>query len=84
MHDFINRLLYVALPDEKGFNGFSIKNFDGNGNLCFGIKEHIIFPEIDYDKIYKIIGMNVVIVTTAQTNEHGKLLLSYVGFPFID
>lgn len=81
---FIKRLLYVALPDEKDFVGFSSKNFDGRGNLCFGIKEHIIFREIDYDKVYKIIGMNVVIVTTAKTDEQAKQLLTYLDFPFVD
>jgi len=82
MMNFLARLLYVALPDEKDFLGFSSSSLTSDGNLSFGIKEHIIFPEIDYDKIYKIFGFDVTIVTTAKTNVDAKLLLQCFGFPF--
>ena len=81
-YNFLERLLYVALPEERDFKGFSGKNFDGRGNFSFGIREHIIFPEINYDKIYKVIGMNVVIVTTVSNDKDAKLLLSLLNFPF--
>lgn len=82
MYDFLERLLLVALPRVKEFKGFSEKNFDGRGNLNFGIKEQFIFPEIDYDKIDKIRGMNVTIVTTANTNIEAKKLLTSFNLPF--
>ncbi|AHX11221.1 ribosomal L5 family protein [Neorickettsia helminthoeca str. Oregon] len=84
MLDFINRLLYVALPDQKDFTGFTMQNFDGRGNMAFGMKEHIVFPEIDFDKAYRVIGMNVVVVTTAPTDALARVLLSCYGFPFRD
>lgn len=84
LYNFLERLLYVALSREKDFRGFGHKSFDGQGNFSFGLKEHIIFPEIDYDKIYKILGMNIVIVTTASNREDAKLLLSLLNFPFYD
>lgn len=82
MYDFLNKLINVALPRVRDFRGISGKAFDGQGNYSLGIKEHIIFPEIDYDKIDEIKGMNVSIVTTAKTNEQGKELLRLLGMPF--
>jgi len=82
MYEFLNRLINVALPRVRDFRGFSPHAFDGRGNYSLGIKEQIIFPEIDYDKIDKIKGMNVVIVTTAKTDEEGRELLKLMGMPF--
>ncbi|MDJ0781926.1 MAG: 50S ribosomal protein L5 [Desulfosarcinaceae bacterium] len=82
MWDFLNKLVNIALPRVRDFRGISGKAFDGNGNYSLGIKEHIIFPEIDYDKIDKIKGLNVSIVTTAKTDEEGKALLKLLGMPF--
>jgi large subunit ribosomal protein L5 len=82
MYDFLNKLINVALPRVRDFRGISGKAFDGQGNYSLGIKEHIIFPEIDYDKIDEIKGMNVSIITTAKTNEQGKELLRLLGMPF--
>ena len=72
----------IALPRVRDFRGISEKAFDGRGNYSLGIKEHIIFPEIDYDKIDKIKGLNISIVTSAQTDEEGKELLRLMGMPF--
>jgi large subunit ribosomal protein L5 len=82
MYDFFSRLVNIALPRVRDFRGVSPKGFDGRGNYSLGIKEHIIFPEIDYDKIDKIKGLNVTIVTSAQTDEGGKALLELMGMPF--
>jgi large subunit ribosomal protein L5 len=82
MFDFLNKLINVALPRVRDFRGVSGKAFDGSGNYSLGIKEQLIFPEIDYDKIDKIKGLNVSIVTTATTNEEGKELLRLLGMPF--
>jgi large subunit ribosomal protein L5 len=82
MYDFLNKLINVALPRVRDFRGISGKAFDGQGNYSLGVKEHIIFPEIDYDKIDEIKGLNVSIVTTAKTNEQGKELLKLLGMPF--
>jgi large subunit ribosomal protein L5 len=82
MWDFLNKLVNIALPRVRDFRGVSGKAFDGSGNYSLGIKEHIIFPEIDYDKIDKIKGLNVSIVTSAQTDEEGKALLKLLGMPF--
>jgi large subunit ribosomal protein L5 len=82
MYDFLNKLINVALPRVRDFRGISGKAFDGQGNYSLGIKEHIIFPEIDYDKIDEIKGMNVSIITTAKTNEQGKELLRLFGMLF--
>ena len=82
MFEFLERLVLVALPRVKEFKGLSIKSFDGKGNITFGIKEQIVFPEINYDKIDKIRGMDITIVTTAKTNEEAKLLLSGFNLPF--
>jgi large subunit ribosomal protein L5 len=82
MWDFLNKLVNIALPRVRDFRGISGKAFDGNGNYSLGIKEHIIFPEIDYDKIDKIKGLNVSIVTSAKTDEEGKAMLKLLGMPF--
>jgi large subunit ribosomal protein L5 len=82
MYEFLNRLINVALPRVRDFRGFSPHAFDGRGNYALGIKEQIIFPEIDYDKIDKIKGMNIVITTTAKTDEEGRELLKLLGIPF--
>ena len=82
MYDFIYKLVNVALPRVRDFRGISPKAFDGNGNYTLGIKEHIIFPEIDYDKIDKIKGLNVTIVTSAQNDDEGRALLKLLGMPF--
>jgi len=84
MYVFLDRLVNVALPRVRDFRGVSGKSFDGRGNYALGIKEHIIFPEIDYDKIDKIKGMNVVVVTTAKKDEEAKALLKLLGMPFKD
>ena len=84
MYDFYCKLVNIALPRVRDFRGLSGKALDGNGNYTLGIKEHIIFPEIDYDKIDKIKGLNITIVTTAQTDEEGKELLKLLGMPFRD
>ena len=82
MYDFFDKLVNVALPRVRDFRGLSDRSFDGRGNYTLGIKEHIIFPEIDYDKIERIKGINVTIVTTAETDEEGKVLLKMMGMPF--
>ncbi len=82
MYEFLNRLVNVALPRVRDFKGLSGKSFDGRGNYSLGIREQLIFPEIHYDKIDKMKGMNIVIVTTAKTDEEGKELLKLLGMPF--
>jgi large subunit ribosomal protein L5 len=82
MYDFLDKLVNIALPRVRDFRGVSGKAMDGRGNYSLGIKEQIIFPEIDYDKIDKIKGMNISIVTTAPTDEEGKELLKQLGMPF--
>lgn len=82
MFEFLNRLCNVALPRVRDFRGISGRSFDGQGNYSMGITEQIIFPEINYDKIDKIRGMNITIVTTAKTDEEGKALLKLMGMPF--
>ena len=82
MWDFYYKLVNVALPRVRDFRGISPKAFDGRGNYSLGIKEHIIFPEIDYDKIDRIKGLNVSVVTSAQSDEEGKELLKLLGMPF--
>lgn len=82
MYEFLDRLINVSLPRVRDFKGVSAKAFDGRGNYSLGIKEQIIFPEIDYDKIDKIKGMNITIVTTAKTDEEARALLKYFGMPF--
>jgi large subunit ribosomal protein L5 len=82
MYDFLSKLINVALPRVRDFRGVSAKGFDGRGNFSMGITEHIIFPEIDYDKIDQIRGLNVTIVTTAKTDEDARVLLDAIGMPF--
>jgi len=82
MYEFMDRLISIALPRVRDFRGTSPKAFDGRGNYSLGIKEQIIFPEIDYDKIDRIKGLNITINTTAKTDEEGKKLLELIGMPF--
>ncbi len=82
MYEFFNRLVNVALPRVRDFRGISPKSFDGRGNFAMGVKEQIIFPEVDYDTIDKIKGFNVVVTTTANTDEEGLALLKLLGMPF--
>jgi large subunit ribosomal protein L5 len=82
MYDFFYKLVNVALPRVRDFRGISGKAFDGRGNYSLGLKEHIIFPEIDYDKIDRIKGLNISVVTSAKSDEEGKELLRLLGMPF--
>jgi len=82
MYEFLDRLVAVAIPRERDFRGLNPKSFDGRGNYSFGVKEQIIFPEIDYDKIDTIRGMDICITTTAKNNEEGRALLNAFNFPF--
>lgn len=82
MYDFLSKLINIALPRVRDFRGVSAKGFDGRGNFSMGVTEHIIFPEIDYDKIDQIRGLNVTIVTSAKTDEHARALLESIGMPF--
>ena len=83
MWEFLDRLLNVALPRVRDFRGISANSFDGRGNYALGLKEQLVFPEIDYDKIEKLRGMDIVICTTAKTDEEARELLSLLGAPFI-
>jgi large subunit ribosomal protein L5 len=83
MYDFMDRLVTIALPRIKDFHGLSKSKFDGNGNYAFGIKEHLIFPEISVDKIDSIIGMDIVIATTAKTDDEARALLTKLGLPLV-
>ncbi|MBY6038450.1 50S ribosomal protein L5 [Fictibacillus nanhaiensis] len=82
MYDFLDKLISVSLPRVRDFRGVSKKSFDGRGNYTLGVKEQLIFPEIDYDKVNKVRGMDIVIVTTANTDEEARELLTQVGMPF--
>jgi len=82
MYEFLDRLIAVALPRTRDFKGIEAKGFDGSGNYTLGIKEQIIFPEIDIDKIKNVSGMDITFVTSANTNEEGKALLTEFGLPF--
>lgn len=82
MYEFLDRLITVALPRQKDFRGLNPKSFDGRGNYALGIKEHIVFPEIDYDKVEQILGMDVIVCTTAQTDDEARALLKKFNFPF--
>ncbi len=82
MYEFVDRLLSVALPRVRDFRGVSPKSFDGRGNYSLGLKEQLIFPEIEYDKIDKLRGMEIVFATTAKTDEEGRALLKLLGMPF--
>jgi large subunit ribosomal protein L5 len=82
MWEFLDRLISIALPRMRDFRGVSRRAFDGKGNYTLGLKEQIIFPEIDYDRIDVIKGMNISVVTTANTDEEGRALLQHMGMPF--
>jgi len=82
MYEFIDRLINIALPRVRDFRGLNGKSFDGRGNFAMGLKEQIVFPEIDFDKVEKIKGMNITFVTTADTDEEAKELLANLGMPF--
>ena len=82
MYEFFDRLVNVALPRVRDFRGIPTKSFDGRGNFALGLKEQIIFPEIEYDKVEKIRGMNIAIVTTAKTDDEARQLLKLMGMPF--
>jgi len=82
MWDFLDKLVNFALPRVRDFRGVSDKGFDGRGNFTMGIKEHTIFPEIDVDRVERVKGMNITIVTTAKTDKEGKVLLDQLGMPF--
>jgi large subunit ribosomal protein L5 len=82
MYDFVDRLVNIALPRVRDFRGLSAKSFDGRGNYSLGLKEHIIFPEIDYDKAADIWGMDIVVCTTAKTDDEARALLAAFNFPF--
>jgi large subunit ribosomal protein L5 len=83
MFDFLDRFISVALPRTRDFRGINPKGFDGRGNFNLGIKEHIIFPEIDIDKVSRMMGMDITFVTSAENDEEAKALLDAFGFPFI-
>jgi len=82
MYDFFSKLVNISLPRVRDFRGLSPKGFDGRGNYSMGIREQIIFPEIEYDKIDKIKGLNITIVTSAQSDDSGRFLLKMMGMPF--
>ena len=82
MYEFVDRLTTIALPRVKDFRGLNAKSFDGRGNFAMGLKEHIVFPEINYDNIETVWGMDIIVCTTARTNEEAKALLTEFGFPF--
>jgi len=84
MYEFLDKLMNIALPRVRDFRGVSGKAFDGRGNYALGVKEQLIFPEIEYDKVEKIRGMDVIVVTTAKTDEEAKELLRALGMPFHD
>jgi large subunit ribosomal protein L5 len=81
MYEFLDRLISIAIPRIRDFRGFSAKSFDGRGNYSLGVKEQIIFPEIDYDKIDTLRGMDITITTSASTDDEGRALLSAFNFP---
>ncbi len=82
MYEFFDKLISIALPRVRDFRGISANSFDGRGNYTLGVKEQLIFPEINFDKVKKIRGMDIVIVTTAKTDEEGRTLLSLMGMPY--
>lgn len=82
MYEFLDRLVTIALPRVRDFRGLNGKSFDGRGNFAMGLKEHIVFPEIDYDKVERIRGMDIIVTTTAKTDEEAKALLAELDFPF--
>ncbi|AOA57272.1 50S ribosomal protein L5 [Acinetobacter larvae] len=82
MYEFLDRLISITIPRIRDFRGFSAKSFDGRGNYSMGLKEQIVFPEIDFDKIDRIRGMDITITTTARTDDEGRALMRAFGFPF--
>ncbi len=82
MYDFVDRLITVALPRVRDFRGLNPKSFDGRGNFAMGLKEHIVFPEINYDKVDQIWGMDIIVCTTAETDDEARALLKAFNFPF--
>jgi large subunit ribosomal protein L5 len=82
MYEFIDRLVNIALPRVRDFRGLNPKSFDGRGNYSLGLKEHIIFPEIDYDKVEDVLGMDIIVCTTAPTDDEARALLAGLNFPF--
>ena len=82
MYEFMDRLVNIALPRVRDFRGLNGKSFDGNGNYAMGLKEHIVFPEINYDSVDSVLGMDIVVQTSANTDEEAKALLAELGFPF--
>jgi len=82
MYEFLDRLVTVALPRVRDFRGLSPKSFDGRGNFAMGIKEHLVFPEIDYDKVESVLGMDIIVCTTAKTDDEARALLRAFNFPF--
>ena len=84
MFEFVDRLITIALPRVRDFRGLNGKSFDGRGNYAMGLKEHIVFPEIDYDKVESILGMDIVVCTTTDSDEEAKELLKHFDFPFVN
>jgi large subunit ribosomal protein L5 len=82
MYEFVDRLVNIALPRVRDFRGLNPKSFDGRGNYALGLKEHIIFPEIDYDKVEDVLGMDIIVCTTAHTDDEARALLKGLNFPF--
>ena len=82
MYEFMDRLVNIALPRVRDFRGLNSKSFDGRGNFAMGLKEHIVFPEIDYDKVDQVWGMDIIVCTTAETDKEAKALLAEFNFPF--
>ncbi len=82
MYEFLDRLVTIALPRVRDFRGLNPKSFDGRGNFAMGIKEHIVFPEVDYDKVESVLGMDVIVCTTAKTDDEARALLRAFNFPF--
>ena len=82
MYEFVDRLVNIALPRVRDFRGLNPKSFDGRGNYAIGLKEHIIFPEIDYDKVEDVLGMDIIVCTTARTDDEARALLRGFNFPF--
>jgi large subunit ribosomal protein L5 len=84
MYEFIDRLINIALPRVRDFRGLNSRSFDGNGNYAMGLKEQIVFPEIDYDKVDQVRGMDIIICTTAKTDAEARALLRSFDFPFVN
>jgi large subunit ribosomal protein L5 len=82
MYEFLDRLVYIALPRVRDFRGLNPKSFDGRGNYSMGLKEHIVFPEIDYDKVEDVLGMDIIVCTTADNDDEARALLKALRFPF--